>query len=64
MDKEKYQEVILKSSLDKDLQNLPFGEFQLVMVTIQYNLCCSYFEASFNVQFFLCFAVSRTRPAP
>lgn len=26
MDKQKYQEVILKSSLDKDLQNLPFGD--------------------------------------
>jgi len=26
MDKEKYQEVILKSSLDKYLQNLPFGD--------------------------------------
>jgi hypothetical protein len=37
--------------------------FQLVMVTIQYNLCCSYFEASFNPQFFLCFAVSKIRPA-
>ena len=26
MDKQKYQEVILNSSLDKDLQNLPFGD--------------------------------------
>ena len=26
MDEHKYQEVILKSSLDKDLQNLPFSD--------------------------------------
>jgi ABC-type multidrug transport system fused ATPase/permease subunit len=26
MDKQKYQEAILKYSLDKDLQNLPFGD--------------------------------------
>jgi ATP-binding cassette subfamily C (CFTR/MRP) protein 2 len=26
MDEKKYQEVILKSSLDKDLQNLPLGD--------------------------------------
>ena len=26
MDEQKYQEVILKSSLDKDLQILPFGD--------------------------------------